>query len=145
MATTDQSAVVGIFQSNAAAELAIAELKKLGFRSDQIESAARDERVIVTVWAADRENDALDILRRNGAIEANSRFGQDTDPNFMASSRTTDVNPHADTNQPVEPGATASFYERPLPSGTPGVPETPFQQESQDDPGTAHEPDILHP
>ena len=38
MATTDQSAVVGIFQSNAFAELAIAELKKIGFHVDQIES-----------------------------------------------------------------------------------------------------------
>src|SRR5258706_8778127 len=47
-------------------------------------------RIIVTVRADDRIFDALEILRRNGALEANSRFGQPVNADFIPSTRVED-------------------------------------------------------
>ena len=48
-------------------------------------------RIIVTVRTDGHQKEALDILRRNGALEANERFGQSVDPDFIASSRASDI------------------------------------------------------
>ena len=73
-------------------------------------------RIIVTVRTDGHQKEALDILRRNGALEANERFGQSVDPDFIASSRASNIEtrpqePVADTStddsfftQPSEPG-----------------------------------------
>jgi hypothetical protein len=62
-------------------------------------------RIIITVRAGDRIMEALEILRRNGALEANSRFGQPVDPDVIAANS-------------VEDEATQK-YDRPLKWGEP--------------------------
>ncbi len=74
-------------------------------------------RIIITVRAGDRVKDALDILRRNGALEANSRFGQPVDPDSIASSSVEDevTRKYAKPAQPAEPDPNAdSFFEQPV-------------------------------
>lgn len=77
-------------------------------------------RIIITVRAGERIIEALEILRRNGALEANSRFGQPIDPDLIASNSVEDdvtqkydrplkwgkPDPNADSffEQPVRPG-----------------------------------------
>jgi hypothetical protein len=78
-------------------------------------------RIIITVRAGDRVKDALDILRRNGALEANSRFGQPVDPDSIASSSVEDevTRKYAKPTQPTEPDPNAnSFFEQPVRPGT---------------------------
>jgi hypothetical protein len=78
-------------------------------------------RIIITVRAGDRVKDALDILRRNGALEANSRFGQPVDPDSIASSSVEDevTRKYAKPPQPAEPDPNAdSFFEQPVRPGT---------------------------
>lgn len=80
-------------------------------------------RIIVTVRAGDRTKDALDILRRNGALEANSRFGQPVNPDSIASSSVEDevTQKYAKPAQPqpAEPDPNAnSFFEQPVRPGT---------------------------
>ena len=74
-------------------------------------------RIIVTVRTDGHQKEALDILRRNGALEANERFGQSVDPDFIASSRAS----YIDT-RPQEPVADTStddsFFTEPSEPGT---------------------------
>jgi len=82
MGTLDQSNIVGIFRDRSRADHAIDELKQAGFREDQIKvtlyspQAAEephshaDSRIIVTVQAEGREQDAVGILFNNGANNA---------------------------------------------------------------------------
>src|SRR5258708_12313262 len=74
-------------------------------------------RIIITVRADDRVKDALDILRRNGALEANSRFGQPVDPDSIANSTLEDqaTRKHAKPTPPPEPAPNPnSSCEQPL-------------------------------
>lgn len=78
-------------------------------------------RIIVTVRADDRIIDALDILRRNGALEANSRFGQPVNPDIVASNSVEDeaTQKYARPAQPARPDPNAnSFFEQPVRPGT---------------------------
>jgi len=78
-------------------------------------------RIIVTVRADDRIIDALEILRRNGALEANSRFSQPVNPDFIASTSIEDeaTQKYARPVQPAEPDPNAnSFFEQPVRPGT---------------------------
>ncbi len=84
-------------------------------------------RIIVTVRAGDRIIEALDILRRNGALEANSRFGQPVDPDVIASNS-------------VEDEATQK-YDRPFKWNKPDLDKDSFFEQPVR-PGT-DEPDIF--
>jgi hypothetical protein len=84
-------------------------------------------RIIVTVRADDRIIDALEILRRNGALEANSRFGQPVNADFIASTSVDDevTRKYEKPARPVQPDPNAnSFFEQPVRPGT-DEPATP--------------------
>ncbi|MDQ2714385.1 MAG: YsnF/AvaK domain-containing protein [Chloroflexota bacterium] len=98
--------VTGIFQDEASAQRAIADLESVGFDANQIKYSAhkggggitesllgmgfaQDEaayynsefeagRTVLTVHTGDRQQEAYDILARNGAYDASSRRGQAT-------------------------------------------------------------------
>lgn len=105
MATTNRSSIVtGVFSDDAQAQQAMNDLQNAGFSSDQIRYSVHkggngildslanlglpqneanfynDEflagRTIVTINTNDRQQEAYDILMRNGAYDANSRMGQ---------------------------------------------------------------------
>jgi len=105
MSTTNRSSIVaGVFSDDAQAQQAMADLQNAGFSSDQIRysvhkggsgildslaglglpqneaSFYNDEflagRTVVTVNTNDRQQEAYDILMRNGAYDANSRMGR---------------------------------------------------------------------
>jgi len=106
MTTTDRTLVAGVFQKETQAQQAMSDLQNAGFTDDQIRYSvhkggsgildslmklgfAPDEanyynseflarRTIVTVKSKDRQQEAYDILRRNGAYDASSRMGQTT-------------------------------------------------------------------
>lgn len=69
-------------------------------------------RIIVTVQAGDHQKEALDILRRNGALEANSSFGQPVDPDFIARASASDIDsrPQEKINEPFTDN---SFFAQP--------------------------------
>lgn len=105
MAMTERSTIVGVFTEPGLADRAIEELERAGFRDDhlslfshltgsdrkiikKLESMGVPEeeagyyqgeldlgRTIVTVEAGDRQEDALEILRANGAYDATTRRG----------------------------------------------------------------------
>lgn len=104
MSTTNRSIVAGVFQQEAQAQQAMADLQKAGFSNDQIRysvhkggsgilDSLRDlgfsqneadfynsefeaGRTVVTIKTGDRQHEAYDILMRNGAYDANSRMSQ---------------------------------------------------------------------
>lgn len=104
MSTTNRSIVAGVFQQEAQAEQAMADLQNAGFSNDQIRysvhkggsgilDSLRDlgfsqneadfynsefeaGRTVVTVKTDDRQQEAYDILMRNGAYDANRRLSQ---------------------------------------------------------------------
>lgn len=106
MTMTDRTLVAGVFQKEIQAQQAMVNLQNAGFTDDQIRYSvhkggsgihdslmqlgfAADEanyyndeflagRTVVTVKSADRQQEAYDILRRNGAYDASSRMGQTT-------------------------------------------------------------------
>ena len=82
MQNTDPSPIVGVFRDHAKADQAKEELKKAGFREDQItsrvvslhtapeEQTPENTRVIVTVNADGRDKQAFGILFNSGANNA---------------------------------------------------------------------------
>jgi len=104
MAKTDRSIVAGVFSNETDAQQAMADLQNAGFTDDQIRYSAhkggngildsllglgfgQDEanyynreflagRTIVTVMNSDHQQEAADILQRNGAYDASSRTSQ---------------------------------------------------------------------
>ncbi len=85
-------------------------------------------RIIITVRADDRILEALDILRRNGALEANSRFGQPVNPDVIASNSVEDevTQKYERPLRSAQPDPNKdSFFEQPVRPGTnePAVPD----------------------
>lgn len=106
MTTRDRTLVAGVFPNETRAQQAMSDLQNAGFTDDQIRYSvhrggsgildslvnlgfAQDEasfynneflagRTVVTVRSTDRQQEAYDILRRNGAYDASSRTGQTT-------------------------------------------------------------------
>jgi uncharacterized protein (TIGR02271 family) len=106
MTPTDRTLVAGVFQKETQAQQAMSNLQNAGFSDDQIRYSvhkggsgildslmklgfAPDEanyynaeflagRTVVTVKSTYRQQEAYDILRRNGAYDASSRIGQTT-------------------------------------------------------------------
>jgi uncharacterized protein (TIGR02271 family) len=104
MSTVNRSIVAAVFQDESQAQQAMADLQNAGFTDDQIRYSvhkggagildalmglgfAQDQanyynsefmsgRTVVTVNAGDRQQEAYDILMRNGAYDWNSRTGQ---------------------------------------------------------------------
>ncbi|MDQ2713858.1 MAG: YsnF/AvaK domain-containing protein [Chloroflexota bacterium] len=104
MAQTNRSLVAGVFQNEANAKQAVADLQQAGFTDSQIrysvhkggagildslsglgfgqaDAAFYDReflagRTVVTVMNTDHQQEAYDILKRNGAYDASSRTGQ---------------------------------------------------------------------
>src|SRR5579872_4699901 len=105
MSTTNRSSIVaGVFSDDAQAQQAMADLQNAGFSNDQIRysvhkggsgilDSLRDlgfsqneadfynsefeaGRTVVTVKTDDRQQEAYDILMRNGAYDANRRLSQ---------------------------------------------------------------------
>ena len=93
MTTTEHSTVVGVFADRTQAEHALDELRQAGFSEDQVGFSAGDEAenehkrqeddatkkqatqagpVVVVVKADNRQAEASDILRRNGASNVSS-------------------------------------------------------------------------
>ncbi len=81
MENTDPSAIVGVFRDPAKADRAVDELKQAGFREDQIKSIvyilppteerlSEEKRIVVTVEADGRDQQAFGILFDNGANNA---------------------------------------------------------------------------
>jgi hypothetical protein len=107
METLDQSTIVGIFRDRSRADQAIDELKQAGFSEDQVKltlyspQAAEefhshaDSRIIVTVQATGREQDAIGILFTNGANNADLPAGTVLQDDSIISSQaeTTDLIP----------------------------------------------------
>src|SRR2546421_7947679 len=106
MATTNRSVIMGVFTDNAQAQQAMDDLQRAGFGPDQIRYSVRksgtgitnslenlglpeqeasfynqefeEGRTVVMVNTADRQQEAYDILRRNGGYDFNSRAAQTT-------------------------------------------------------------------
>lgn len=104
MAISNHSIVAGVFSQEGPAQQAMADLQNAGFSNDQIRysvhkggSGILDSllglglpqneadfynsefmagRTVVTVNASDRQQEAYDILKRNGAYDANNRMSQ---------------------------------------------------------------------
>ena len=91
MTTAEHSTVVGVFADRTQAEHALDELRQVGFSDDQVGFSAGDEGehkkqadddtkkqsaqvgpVVVVVRADNRQEEASDILRRNGASNVSS-------------------------------------------------------------------------
>jgi hypothetical protein len=82
MQNTNPSHIVGVFRDHAKADHAIEELKQAGFREDQITSAVHslqpaqeaqtpeNSRIVITVQAEGRDQQAFGILFNNGANNA---------------------------------------------------------------------------
>ncbi|SRR6266581_9717749 len=83
MENTDLSIVAGVFRDRAKADRALEELKQAEFRDDQLSSTVYNQhteqeapgssehsRIVVTVMAEGREQDAVGILFDNGANNA---------------------------------------------------------------------------
>ena len=87
MGTLDISTIVGIFRDRSRADQAIDELEQAGFSEDQVKltlyspqageefHSHADSRIIVTVQATGREQDAIGILFTNGANNADLPAG----------------------------------------------------------------------
>ncbi len=76
METTNPSLVAGVFRDQADVDRAIQELKHVGFREDQIRSTLYNlktegipetSRLVVTIMAEDRNQEAASIFVNNGA------------------------------------------------------------------------------
>jgi len=107
MGTSDQSDIVGVFRDRSRADHAIDELKQAGFKEDQVtltlyspqaaeESHGHaDSRIIVTVKASGRVQDAVGILFNNGANNADLPPGTVLQDGSIISSQaeTTDLIP----------------------------------------------------
>ena len=104
MAVSNNSLVAGVFSQDAAAQQAMTDLQNAGFSNDQIRYSVHKGgngildsllglgvpqneadffnreflagRTIVTVNSSDRQQEAYDILNRNGAYDANSSMDQ---------------------------------------------------------------------
>ncbi|HYA99042.1 MAG TPA: hypothetical protein VED37_02365 [Ktedonobacteraceae bacterium] len=87
MQNTDPSPIVGVFRDHAKADHAVEELKRAGFREDQItstvigmqsaqeEHATEDSRIIIAVKAEGKEKQAFGVLFSNGANNADIPAG----------------------------------------------------------------------
>ncbi|MFL5592796.1 MAG: YsnF/AvaK domain-containing protein [Ktedonobacteraceae bacterium] len=106
MTTTNRSVIMSVFADNAQAQQAMDDLQQAGFSPDQIRYSVRKSgtgitnslenlglpeqeasfynqefeagRTVVMVNTADRQQEAYDILRRNGGYDFNSRAAQTT-------------------------------------------------------------------
>jgi hypothetical protein len=104
MTSTNRSTVAGVFQDESGAQKAMADLQAAGFSEEQIRYSVhkggsgiqdaltgsgfpQDEaayyndeflagRTVVTVKTMDRQQEASDLLMRNGAYDASSRAGR---------------------------------------------------------------------
>jgi hypothetical protein len=82
MENTNPSPIIGVFRDHAKANHAVEALKQVGFRDDQITSAAyslqpaedeqtlQNSRIIVTVKAEGRDKQAFGVLFNSGANNA---------------------------------------------------------------------------
>jgi hypothetical protein len=82
MQNTDPSSIVGVFRDHDRADHAVEELKQAGFREDQITSAVHslqpaqeaqtpeNSRIVITVKAEGRDQQAFGVLFNNGANNA---------------------------------------------------------------------------
>lgn len=112
MGTSDQSDIVGVFRDRSSADHAIDELKQAGFKEDQVKltlhspqateefHSPADSRIIVTVQADGREQDAVGILFNNGANNADLPPGTVLEHGSIISSQgeTTDLIPEQTAN-----------------------------------------------
>jgi hypothetical protein len=99
MQNTDPSSIVGVFRDHAKAEHAVEELKQAGFREDQITSAIyslkpaqeaqtpENSRIIVTVKAEGKDQQAFGILFNNGANNADFPPGMELSDSKIVSSQ----------------------------------------------------------
>jgi hypothetical protein len=99
MQHTDPSSIVGVFRDHTKAERAVEELKQAGFRDDQITSVLyslepaqeaqtpENSRIIVTVKAEGRDQQAFGILFNNGANNADLPPGMTLRDNKIVSSQ----------------------------------------------------------
>ena len=125
MTTTGNPIAIGVFQDEAQAKQAMADLQQAGFTDDQIRYSVHKGgtgildsltslgipqqeasyynsefmagRTVVTVNASDRQQEAFDILSRNGGYNATTTMGQSTATNGQAADtyaqdRTLDTN-----------------------------------------------------
>lgn len=110
MQNTNPSPIVGVFRDHAKADHAVKELKQAGFREDQIRSALyslepaqetqtpENSRIIVTVKAEGRDQQAFGILFNNGANNADLPPGLELSDSEIVSSppETVDLVPEPD-------------------------------------------------
>lgn len=84
METTNPSLVVGVFRNQADVDGTIEELKHVGFQEDQIKSTLYSHivegigetgRIVVTVLAGDRNQEAASIFVNHGANNADLPAG----------------------------------------------------------------------
>ena len=128
MTTTQRSIVAGVFTDEAQAQQAMDDLQKAGFSRDQIRYSVRRSgtgitdslaglglpeqeaefynsefeagRTIVTVTTNDRQQEAFDILRRNGAYDFNARSGQTA--NYASDTNTQQYGTNTENAQRVQ-------------------------------------------
>src|SRR5260370_9608499 len=142
MGATDQSDIVGVFRDRSSADHAIDELKQAGFKEDQVKLTfyipqapeefhnPADSRIIVTVQAEGREQDAVGILFNNGANNADLPPGTVLEHGSIISSQaeTTDLIPEqtgnsdftehrffAEGHEPAHPDAIDLIYNQNYP------------------------------
>lgn len=138
METANPALIVGVFRDQVKANKAMDELKQGGFREDQIKSTAynlnavqeaqdspelvaESSRIVVTVMAEGRDEDAVGILVNNGANNADLPFGTILDHGTIVSSEP-ETGP-VTSEQQVDTAAgfsNDSFYSKGQLSGQPG-------------------------
>ncbi len=135
MQNTDPSPIVGVFREHAKADHAVEELKQAGFREDQITSAIyslepapeaqtpENSRIIVTVKAEDRDQQAFGILLNNGANNADLPPGLALSDSKIVSSpaKTVDLIPEPVLEADFPEDSYFGEVEVPGHSGEPGI------------------------
>jgi hypothetical protein len=130
METTNPSLIAGIFRTQATADHAINELEQAGFREDQIRSTVynlneaqeaqgsfehvpEQSRIVVTVIAEGREQEALGILVQNGANNADLPPGLVLEQGTLVNSQTETGTPTSEQEVDAAAGFSSdSFFGR---------------------------------
>ncbi len=135
MQNIDPSSIVGVFRDRAKAKHAVDELKQAGFRDDQITSALyslepsqktqtpENSRIIVTVKAEGRDQQAFGILFNNGANNADLPPGLELSDSEIVSSppETVDLIPEPTLAADFPDDSYFGEVEVPGHSGEPGI------------------------
>jgi hypothetical protein len=133
MQNTDPSSIVGVFRDHAMADHAIEELKQAGFREDQILSTVytlqtaqeaqtpENTRIIITVQADGRDQQAFGILFNNGANNTDLPPGMTLSDSTVISAQPETVDLISEQAVQAAPSEPGFFVEEKAPGRVDGI------------------------